>query len=102
MLEQVNLSCVNVFLVVAGVSTFENFTNLSYVNNIYMYNIALRQNTFACFHTMHTLILLVEKIEGMDVSGVHYKVDILPPLTNSRMRSQLISCQPIRDWQPKG
>ena len=99
MLEQVNLSCVNVFLVVAGASTFENCTNLSYVN---MYNIARRQNTFACFHTMHTHILLVDKREGMDVSGVHYKVDILPPLTNSRMRSQLISCQPIRDWQPRG
>ena len=41
-------------------------------------------------------------VVGMDESGNDNTVRILPPLTTSRMRSQLIACQPIRDWQTKG
>ena len=54
------------------------------------------------FHRIFSNILLVEKKNGMDESGNVNTVRILPPLTTSRIRSQLISCQPIGDWQTKG
>ncbi len=47
-------------------------------------------------------ILLVEKKKCMDESGDNNTVRILPPLTTSRLRPQLIACQPIREWQTKG
>ena len=89
MLEQVNLWCENVFLVVCAL-TFENCTNLSYVNTILL-NICI--NIF-CWST--------KERKGMDVSGDENTMRTLPPITTSRTRSQLISCQPIRDGETKG
>ena len=56
------------------------------------------------FDRMHKHVLLVDKIKGMetmDAFGDYYSVRIPPPLATSKMRSQAISCQTIRDWQIK-
>ena len=74
-IEQVNLLRENYVFLVGCVSTFENYTNMFYVYNV---QYAVRQTTcpIQYFH-----ILLVDKIKGMDVSGIDYTVRIFRPLT---------------------